>query len=273
MAKTIKPVKKKVIKTEKRSLSPKKLKINKKGDDASQEQDQAILTVSSKKENKSNQKGHASHIVGADGKSAGSIMLPKELFYAHINPILMAQAVRVYLANQRVGSASTKTRGEVEGSTRKIYRQKGTGRARHGAIRAPIFVGGGIVFGPKPHSYKLKFSSSMRRAALASALTYQHSQGNVIISSELNDLKPKTKIIGTALTKIGATAKTLLVYAKESKNIPQSVRNLKDVESISAQNLNTYAILSHQTLIVTKSALPQLVDTFVRQNTTHALHI
>ena len=273
MAKTSKPVKKKIIKTEKTSLSPKKLKVNKKGDDTLQEQDQAIPIVSSKKEKKPEQKGNTIDVIEADGKPSGSVKLPKELFSAHINPMLMAQAIRVYLANQRVGSASTKKRGEVEGSTRKIYRQKGTGRARHGSIRAPIFVGGGIVFGPKPHSYKLKFSSSMRRAALASALTYQHSQGNVIISSELNDLKPKTKIIGSALTKIGATVKTLLVYTKESKNIPRSVRNLKEVESISAQNLNTYAVLSHQTLIVTKSALVQLVDTFVRQKNTHTLHI
>src|SRR3972149_4980450 len=99
-------------------------------------------------------KGIRTSVVGLDGKSAGSITLPQALNNAKINRQLMAQAVRVYLANQRVGNASTKTRGEVEGSTRKIYKQKGTGRARHGAIRAPIFVGGGVVFGPQPPEYR-----------------------------------------------------------------------------------------------------------------------
>ena len=95
------------------------------------------------------------NVVGIDGKISGKIALPGEIFGEKVNKALLAQAVRVYLANQRQGNASTKTRGEVEGSTRKIYRQKGTGRARHGSVRAPIFVKGGIVFGPKPRDFSL----------------------------------------------------------------------------------------------------------------------
>src|SRR3990170_6251019 len=132
-------------------------------------------------------------VVGVDGKTKSKIQLPKELFGAKVNKALLAQAVRVYLANQRTGNAATKTRGEVEGSTRKIYRQKGTGRARHGAIRAPIFVGGGIVFGPRPHDFHLDFPKKMKRRALGSALTSKLGSGDVIVVSGLSDLEPKTK--------------------------------------------------------------------------------
>src|SRR5207248_616028 len=98
-------------------------------------------------------------------KASGKVSLPKEIFAETVNKKLLAQAVRVYLANKRQGNASTKTRGEVEGSTRKIYRQKGTGNARHGSIRAPIFVKGGIVHGPRPRDFSLGLSKKMRRKA------------------------------------------------------------------------------------------------------------
>jgi large subunit ribosomal protein L4 len=107
----------------------------------------------------------------AAGKVTGSVSLPEEVFGAKINKRLIAQAVRIYLANQREGSASTKSRGEVQGSTRKIYRQKGTGRARHGGVRAPIFVHGGIAHGPKPRDFSLKMPQKMKRAALFATLS------------------------------------------------------------------------------------------------------
>src|SRR6266404_5428662 len=110
-------------------------------------------------------------VVGIDGKVSGKVSLPGEMFGEKVNKALLAQAVRVYLANQRQGNASTKTRGEVDGSTAKIYRQKGTGRARHGSKRAPIFVKGGIVFGPKPRDFSLSLPQKMKRKALFSALS------------------------------------------------------------------------------------------------------
>src|SRR3989344_7204583 len=105
------------------------------------------------------------------GKEKGSLSLPKEAFSVDVNKALLAQAVRVYQSNQRQGTASTKTRGEVVGSTRKIYRQKGTGRARHGDIKAPIFVGGGVAHGPKSANYRKSISQKMRRIALLGALS------------------------------------------------------------------------------------------------------
>src|SRR3990172_10626024 len=110
-------------------------------------------------------------VYGVDGKEKTPADLQKEIFSVEVNPRLLAQYVRVYLANQRQGNASTKTRGEVTGSTRKIYRQKGTGNARHGSIKAPIFVGGGITFGPKPRDYSLKMNKKQKTLALFSSLT------------------------------------------------------------------------------------------------------
>ncbi len=194
-------------------------------------------------------------VVGIDGKVKGKMALPKELFGAKVNKQLLAQAVRVYLANQRVGGASTKTRGEVEGSTRKIYRQKGTGRARHGGIRAPIFVGGGIVFGPKPKDFHLQMPSKMKKAALASALTSQLTAGNIIVVDGLETLEPKTKIFADVLRKIGLGKKTLLIVPKDAEHIVRSTRNLATVENMVFQNLHTYAVLAHDKIIFTKHAL------------------
>ncbi len=194
-------------------------------------------------------------VVGVDGKAKGKMTLPKELFGGKVNKQLLAQAVRVYLANQRVGGASTKTRGEVEGSTRKIYRQKGTGRARHGGIRAPIFVGGGIVFGPKPKDFHLQMPSKMKKAALASALVSQLTAGNIIIVDGLEALAPKTKIFADVLHKIGVGKKTLLIVPKDAENIVRATRNLGNVENIPFQNLHTYAVLAHDKIIFTKNTL------------------
>ncbi len=196
-------------------------------------------------------------VVGIDGKAAGSITLPSELFGAKINRQLMAQAVRVYLANQRGGHASTKTRGEVEGSTRKIYKQKGTGKARHGAIRAPIFVGGGIVFGPRPRDYSLAFPQKMRKVALASALTSQLKKQNVFVVSGLSEAK-KTKVVAGALTAIGATRKTLLVTPKESAVVVRAGRNIEGVDILPVSDLNTYSVLMHSKLVFMKEAVGEL---------------
>lgn len=196
-------------------------------------------------------------VVGLDGKVAGSITLPAELFAVKINRQLMAQAVRVYLANQRGGHASTKTRGEVEGSTRKIYKQKGTGKARHGGIRAPIFVGGGIVFGPRPRDYSLAFPQKMRKVALASALTSQLKKQNVIVVSGLSEAK-KTKVVAGVLTATGATRKTLLVTPKESAVVVRAGRNIEGVDILPVSDLNTYSVLMHSKLVFMKEAIGEL---------------
>jgi large subunit ribosomal protein L4 len=209
------------------------------------------------KEELDSTKGIRVSVLGLDGKSAGSITLPSDLFAAKVNKQLMAQAVRVYLANQRVGHASTKTRGEVEGSTRKIYKQKGTGKARHGAIRAPIFVGGGIVFGPRPRDYSLGLPQKMKRVALASALTQQLGNQNVIVVSGLSDVT-KTKVVAATLTAIGATRKTLLVTPKESAVVVRAGRNIEGVNILPVSDLNTYSVLMHGKVVFMKEAIGEL---------------
>ncbi len=194
-------------------------------------------------------------VVGIDGKVTGKVSVPKELFAAPVNKQLLAQAVRVYLANQRTGGADTKTRGEVEGSTRKIYKQKGTGRARHGAIRAPIFVGGGITFGPKPRDYRLNMPAKMRKIAVASALTSQFAGGNIIVVDGLEKLEPKTKKFASAFTNIGAKKKTLFIVPKDGATLVRATRNMAHVDSMPFSNINAYAILSHNKVVFTKDAM------------------
>lgn len=199
-------------------------------------------------------------VVDTDGKPAGKMTLPHDLFAVKVNKPLLAQAVRVYLANQRSGSASTKTRGEVEGSTRKIYKQKGTGRARHGGIRAPIFVGGGIVFGPKPRDYSLKFPKVMKKVALASALTSQLADGNIIVVDGLGKLTPKTKFMAKALAAVGTSANTLLVTTQKADGVVRASRNLAGVDTIGAVSLNAYTLISHKKIVFMKEAIKEIAS-------------
>lgn len=192
--------------------------------------------------------------MGIDGKPTGKMTLPGELFAAKVNKSLLAQAVRAYLANQRQGGASTKTRGQVEGSTRKIYRQKGTGRARHGAIRAPIFVGGGIVFGPKPRDYHLDLPKKMKRAALTSALTNALGEGKMMVVSGLSGVE-KTKIMAKTLQNIGAAGSTLLVVSQGAGAVIRAARNIEGVDILPIQNLHAYSVISHQRIVFMKEAL------------------
>lgn len=199
-------------------------------------------------------------VVDVEGKPAGTMTLPKELFGVAVNKQLLAQSVRVYLANQRGGNASTKTRGEVEGSTRKIYKQKGTGKARHGGIRAPIFVGGGITFGPKPRDYSLRFPKAMKKAALASALTSQFLDGNTIFVAGLGELKPKTKLMAHALSAVGCGTHSLLVTSDKADSVVRASRNISGVDSIRATSLNAYVLLSHQKIVFMKEAVKELTQ-------------
>lgn len=208
-------------------------------------------------------KGVSIPVVDTDGKAKGKMQLPAELFAAKINKQLLAQAVRVYMANQRSGNASTKTRGEVEGSTRKIYRQKGTGRARHGAVRAPVFVGGGIVFGPKPRDYSLGFPRKMKKAALASALTSKMQDGNIVVVEGLHLLEAKTKIMAQTLVHLDAQRNILLVLPKQTESVVRASRNIAGVDILEARNLHPYAVISHRKLVVAKDAVDELKDTFV----------
>lgn len=209
---------------------------------------------------KSEMQGLTTSVIGVDGKVQGKMTLPAELFDQPENKQLVAQAVRVFLANQREGGANTKTRGQVEGSTRKIYRQKGTGRARHGSIRAHIFVGGGIAFGPVTHDFSLTMPTKMKRKALASALTTQYKAGNIVFIGGLAGLESKTKPLAHALSYVTDLTSTLLVLADDAKLVARSSRNIQGVDTIPATSVNTYEVLAHKKIIFMKEAVSLLKD-------------
>lgn len=195
------------------------------------------------------------------GKVVEKMTVPAEVFGAKINKVLIAQAVRVYRANQRLGTASTKTRGEVEGSTRKIYRQKGTGRARHGSIRAPIFVHGGIVGGPKPRDYGLKMPKKMKRLALFSSLSDKYAVSKIVIVDGLAGIEPKTKKFVGLIENIKLNEnkkKVLLVTAGAIENLKRAARNVEGVTITNVNTLNTYDVLSSKHLLFMKEAISDL---------------
>lgn len=204
-------------------------------------------------------------VVDVDGKKKGTMSLQKELFGVPVNKALMAQAVRVYRMNQHQGHAHTKIRGEVEGSTRKIYRQKGTGRARHGSIRAPIFVGGGIVFGPRTRNISRTLPKKMRRVALASTLSIKLRDGSVIVVEGLESLEPKTKHMAQALRAIGAQGRTLLVVPSDAGAVKRMSSNLKNVDVFEAKDLHAYTLMEHKTIVMTKKAVSQMETHFLKK--------
>lgn len=191
------------------------------------------------------------------GESKETMALPESVFAASVNEALMAQAVRVYLANQRQGNANTKTRTEVTGSTRKVYKQKGTGNARHGDIKAPVFVGGGIVHGPVHHSFTMAMPVKMKRAALRSALTTRVEKTSVMDGFATVDGKTKTVIAALHKATDGAT-KVLVVLGEEMDKAKLALSNNTEYDYMFATDLNTYEVLNHDTLVITKEALPLL---------------
>lgn len=202
----------------------------------------------------------------------GKINLPEEIFKAKINPVLMTQAVRVYLANQRLGTHSSKTRAVVSGSTRKIYRQKGTGRARHGDIKAPIFIGGGIAHGPKPKDYSLLLPQRMKKQALFSSLTDKFQEGRIKIISGLETIEPKTKKMVKVLNNLYFASdrkkpqKVLLVLPEKQENVFLAGRNLNYLQISQAKLLNTYEVLNNQNLLFTKEAIQILEKNFLKKD-------
>ena len=201
-----------------------------------------------------------------DGKVAGKVSLSEVIFGDKVNKTLLAQAVRVYLANKRQGTVSTKTRGEVDGSTRKIYRQKGTGRARHGSLRAPIFVKGGIVFGPKPRDYSLILPKKMKRKALFSALSAKVLDGEVKVLQGLDKIEPKTKHFAGVLEKLGFDGKKkklLLVTPASLDNVKRAGRNIPGVSLLQAKQLNAYDVLKNKNLVFMKESLAEMEKYFL----------
>jgi large subunit ribosomal protein L4 len=194
-----------------------------------------------------------------EGKSAGTVSVDEKLFGEKVKKRLLHQVVVIHEANQREGNAHTKTRGEVEGSTKKPWPQKHTGMARAGTKRSPIWVKGGIVFGPRKREYRMTITGSMRRAALDSALLGKilDKQVSVIEAVELE--KPRTKRMAALMKSIGFTRTVLLALPKHSPNVNLSARNLQDLTVRPVLELNAYDVLKHRDLLLTKEALDLLV--------------
>ncbi len=197
------------------------------------------------------------------GKVVESIDLPKEIFGIKPNKALIAQAVRVYLANQRLGTASTKSRGEVRGGGRKPWRQKGTGRARIGSIRAPHWRGGGVSFGPKPKDYSLEMPKKMKQKALLSALSVKFGDKSLVIIKDLELKGAKTKEAFGILKKLELKGKVLVVTSELKDNQKLAFRNIEDTKVATVNNLNTYQVLDNKKLLLTKEAVKKMEELFV----------
>lgn len=196
------------------------------------------------------------------GDQVGEIELNPAIFAASINEAAIHEVVVAYLANQRRGTASTKTRGLISGGGRKPWRQKGTGRARHGSTRSPIWTGGGVVFGPHPRDYTIRLPKKLRRAALKSALSTKFSNNEIIVLDQLSMEQPKTKEIVQLLNNLKVQGKAVLVTADSAPAVYKSARNIPGVSTNMANNINTYAVLNSGSLILTRAALAKIEEVF-----------
>lgn len=200
-------------------------------------------------------------VLNREGSASGKIELNDAIFMNQINVPIMHQAVRVYLASQRRGTHSVKNRAEVAGGGKKPWRQKGTGRASFGSSRNPVWRGGGVAFGPTPRDYSLNMPKKMRRAALLSALSAKLADNNLIIIDELDFDAPKTKEMVRILGNINAT-NALVVLGEDAMNAALSLRNLPGVEAVPFDGINTYNVLYHDKLVVTKEALALIEEVY-----------
>jgi large subunit ribosomal protein L4 len=189
------------------------------------------------------------------GDEVKSVELPADIFEAKINVGLMHQYVVMQQANARLGTHKAKRRGEVNRTHAKWYRQKGTGRARHGSRNAPIFVGGGRAHGPLPHKYTKDMPKKMRHAALRSALSALARDGQIVLVDELKIEAPKTKLMAGVLGNLVGDASALIVLPERDENVEQSVRNLADAYYLRAHYINVRDLLQYDRVIIPLSAL------------------
>jgi large subunit ribosomal protein L4 len=195
-------------------------------------------------------------IFDLSGKKSGEIDLDESVWGIEPNIAVMHQALVMQLANARVGTADTKTRAEVRGGGRKPWRQKGTGRARQGSIRAPHWVGGGVVFGPHPRDYTQRMPKRMRRLAVRSALSAKLRDGRVTFVSDLAEIDPKTKAGIAAIKQLPEARSILILSSAKSENIERATGNLKDVKAILASYANVRDLLKYDRLVITTDSVP-----------------
>ena len=200
------------------------------------------------------------------GEEVGTALLPKEIFGVEVNPDLVHQVVVSQMASRRQRIAHTKERGEVRGGGRKPWVQKGTGRARAGSIRSPLWKGGGVTFGPRKEKvFKKKIPKKMKRKALLMVLSGKAKNNFLVLLDKLKIEKPKTKQISEILNKLPSKQKsTLIVLPEVNRNLILAARNLPKVETIETRNLNTLDLLSFKYLIMPKDSIKVIKETFIK---------
>lgn len=200
-----------------------------------------------------------------DGTESGkTVSLPKEVFEVEPNQHVIYQAVRTYLSNQRQGTHKTKGRSEVRGGGKKPFRQKGTGRARQGTSRSPVMVGGGNIFGPQPHTYKLKFPKKAARLARKSALSLKAKENEIMVIEDFTFDAPKTKDLVNILKSLKIEdKKTLLLLPEKNDNVYKSGRNIEKLNVLISDKAATYDILNNKLLLLQKSAVDALCKSLI----------
>ncbi|MBR5153109.1 MAG: 50S ribosomal protein L4 [Clostridia bacterium] len=201
-------------------------------------------------------------IYNVDGKVVGSMDLNENVFGVEVRPDVMHEVVVNYLANQRQGTQSTKTRTEVRGGGIKPWRQKGTGRARQGSIRAPQWVGGGVALGPKPRDYRYTLNKKTRRLALKSALSAKVLENEIIVLDAFSCDEIKTKQVASLLKNLNVKEKALIVLPENDKNVVCSARNIAGVDTTFVGAINTYEVLNHTKCIILKDAVTKLEEVY-----------
>jgi len=199
-------------------------------------------------------------VYGLNGEVVEQIELSEAIFAIPFNEAVVHQAMVRQLANKRQGTASAKTRGEVSGSTRKLYAQKHTGRARRGDIKSPLLRGGGVVFGPKPRSYRQSMPKKMRRLALKCLLSAKIREGNMRLVQEFDFKEPKTKDMINVLSSLGIDCSALIVTAQSAPNVTKSVANLTEVKVVPSALINALDLLSYEILVATVPAVRNIEE-------------
>ena len=197
-----------------------------------------------------------------EGKAIGEVELSEEIFAAPINEAAMHLMVRSYLAAQRQGTQSALTRGEVRGGGRKIYRQKGTGNARHHGNRAPQFRHGGVVFAPQPRDYVINVPKKVRRLAMKSALTSKYNDGSIIVVDEIKLSEAKTKLMAKVLSDLKVDTKALLVLNGKDENVIRAGKNIPTLKDAYVNTINVYDLLNADKIIVLKAAMENIQEVF-----------
>jgi large subunit ribosomal protein L4 len=199
-------------------------------------------------------------ILSLAGSVKGQVELPDALFARQGRAGLVWESVRCYLANQRQGTASVKTRTTVSGTGKKPYRQKHTGRARHGSLVSPIHVGGGIAWGPHPRDYSYELPKKVRRQALAVALTARRAEGAVRVIEDFDVPAPKTKELAKLLGGLGLQGSILLLTGTTSENLKRASRNIPWLTLIQAREVNPYHVLNHDNVVITEGGVSSLAE-------------